>query len=175
MRVERLQDICEADAQAVRVGAQAVDGYDAGVFQAAGDLGFQEEAGAAVRIVGVPVLDLFEGNLAVQLFVASYKHLSQPPLAWGRRMRKRCPDDVEAPTVGARVACGSVGGTRVADSDMRTKLACTSGSVIRCNSWRTELAELTAARLFSGSLLCRLMCSSTSGSSMARRLAERAS
>jgi hypothetical protein len=55
---------------AVGVGAEAVDRDDAGVLQAAGDLGLGQEAGAAVGVVGAVVEDLLEGHLAVQLLVA---------------------------------------------------------------------------------------------------------
>ena len=54
---------------AVGVGAQAVDRDDAGVLQPPGDLGLLQEAGPAVRVVGVSVADLLEGHLAVQLLV----------------------------------------------------------------------------------------------------------
>ena len=50
---------------AVGVGAQAIDRDDAGVLQPAGDLGLEQEARAAGRVVGVVVEDLLEGHLAV--------------------------------------------------------------------------------------------------------------
>ena len=37
---------------ALGVAAQAVDGHDARVLEPSGDLGFEQEAGAAVRVVG---------------------------------------------------------------------------------------------------------------------------
>ena len=54
---------------AVAVGPQAVDGDDAGMLQPAGDLGLQQEAGAAGRVVGVGVEDLLQRHLAMQLRV----------------------------------------------------------------------------------------------------------
>ncbi len=51
------------------VAPQAVHGYDAGVLQPAGDLGLDEEPGAADRVVGVGVEDLLECDLAVELDV----------------------------------------------------------------------------------------------------------
>jgi hypothetical protein len=47
---------------AVAVVAQAVDRVDPGVLQPPGDLGLQEESGAADLIVGVVVEDLLEGD-----------------------------------------------------------------------------------------------------------------
>jgi hypothetical protein len=51
------------------VGPQAVDRDDARVLQPAGDLGLEQETGAACRVVGVLLEDLLEGHLAVQLLV----------------------------------------------------------------------------------------------------------
>ena len=51
------------------IGAQAVDGDDAGVLQPAGDLGLGDEPLAADRVVGVLLQDLFQRHLAVQLAV----------------------------------------------------------------------------------------------------------
>jgi hypothetical protein len=48
---------------AVRIGAQTVDWDDARMLQSARDLGLQQEAGPAIGVVGVPVLNLFEGDL----------------------------------------------------------------------------------------------------------------
>ena len=74
---------------AVRILAQAVDRHDARVLQAAGDLGLQEEAGAAVGIVGMPFLDLLECHFAPQFLVAGHGDLPQP--SFGMR-----PEDAEA-------------------------------------------------------------------------------
>ncbi len=54
---------------AVAVGPQAVDRDDPRMFQAAGDLGLEQEAGAAGRVVGVLLQDLLDRHLAVQLLV----------------------------------------------------------------------------------------------------------
>src|SRR5215472_15942882 len=43
------------------VGAQAVDRDDSGVLQSSGDLGLEEEALAAGRVVGLRIEDLLEG------------------------------------------------------------------------------------------------------------------
>ncbi len=73
---------------AVAVGTQAVDRHDAGVFQAAGDLGLDQEPLAAGRVVGVVVEDLLERHLAVQLGVQGHEH--RPQSAAGMR-----PEDAE--------------------------------------------------------------------------------
>ena len=62
---------------AVVVGAQAVDRDDPGVLQPAGDLGLDEEPGPAGRVVGVAVVDLLEGDLAVQLLVEGDEDVAQ--------------------------------------------------------------------------------------------------
>ncbi len=54
---------------AVGVGAQAIDRDDPRVLEAAGDLGLEQEAGSADRVVGVLVEDLLERHLAVQLLI----------------------------------------------------------------------------------------------------------
>ena len=54
---------------AVGVGAQAVDRDDPRMLEPAGDLGFSQEAGPAVRVVSVSVADLLQGHVAVQLLV----------------------------------------------------------------------------------------------------------
>ena len=62
---------------AVAVGAQAVDRHDAGVLESAGDLGLQQEALAANRVVGVTVEDLLERDLAVQLVIERHEDGAQ--------------------------------------------------------------------------------------------------
>jgi hypothetical protein len=62
---------------AVGVRPQAVNRDDAGVLQAAGDLGLQQETRPAARVVGVRGLDLLEGHLAVQLLVVGHEDLPQ--------------------------------------------------------------------------------------------------
>ena len=47
------------------------------MLQPAGDLGLQQEPRAAVGVVGVPVLDLLERHLAVQLLVVGDEDLAQ--------------------------------------------------------------------------------------------------
>ena len=62
------------------VVAEAVDRDDAGMLQAAGDLGFEHEPGAAARVVGVPFLDFFERDLAVQFAITRHEDLAEPSL-----------------------------------------------------------------------------------------------
>ncbi len=83
---------------AVGVRAQAVDRHDAGMLQAAGDLRLQQEARPAVGVVGVPLQDLLERHLAVQLLVVGDEDLAQAAWACGRRMRKRWPAELGVPT-----------------------------------------------------------------------------
>ena len=90
---------------AVGVGTQAVDRDDSGVLQAAGDLGLDEEAGAAGRVVGVPVQDLFEGDLAVQFGVE--RNEDRPESALGM-----WPENAKPLSLGGEaggVASGAVG------------------------------------------------------------------
>ena len=87
---------------AVAVVAQAIDGDDPGVFEAAGDLGLDQEAGPADRVVGVVVEDLLEGDLAVQLAVERHEDGTQAPL--GVR-----PEDAEPLAVAGRGADGHGG------------------------------------------------------------------
>jgi hypothetical protein len=84
--VEVLDDVLEGvaadeahgvEGAAVGVGAQAVDGDDAGVLQAAGHLGFEQKPRPAVGVVGVAALDLLEGDLAVELAVVGHKHFAE--------------------------------------------------------------------------------------------------
>ncbi len=65
---------------AVRMRAQAVDRHDAGVLEPAGDFRFQKKACPALRIVRVFVVNLFEGDLAVQFLVLGNKNRSQTTL-----------------------------------------------------------------------------------------------
>src|SRR5580693_799826 len=62
------------------VVAQAIDRDDAGMFQLAGDLGLLDKPGAAVRFVGVSVLDLLERDRAVELLVKRDRDLTEAPL-----------------------------------------------------------------------------------------------
>src|SRR5262249_6663602 len=98
--INRLLEAVSADephrvvGPAVTVCAEPVDGADAGVLEPAGDLGLDQEPLAADRVVGVPVVDLLEGRLAVKLGVERNKHSAQSaacvwaedakPLAFGR-------------------------------------------------------------------------------------------
>ena len=63
---------------ALAIAAQTVNRDDARMLQPAGDLRLAHEASPAVRVVGMPVLDLLEGHLAMQLLVPSHEDLAQP-------------------------------------------------------------------------------------------------
>ena len=67
---------------------QPIDRDDAGMFQPPGDLGLDQEASPARRVVGVVVEDLLEGDLAVQLAVEG--HIDGAEAALGVR-----PEDAE--------------------------------------------------------------------------------
>ena len=94
---------------AVGVGPQAVDRDDARVLQAAGDLGLEQEAGPAGRVVGVLVEDLLERHLAVELGVEGDEDGAQAAPGVG-------PQDAEPLAVGGGGAHGvagrAVGGRR---------------------------------------------------------------
>ena len=91
---------------AVGVGAQAVDGDDAGVLEPAGDLGLGDEPLPADGVVGVLLEDLLERHLAVQLAVERHEDGAQAALG----MR---PEDAEPLAVGGGradgIAAGAVG------------------------------------------------------------------
>ena len=67
---------------ALVVGAQAVNRHDARMLQPAGDLGLDQETGAADRIVGVLHLDLLERDLAVKLGID--RHVDDADASLGR-------------------------------------------------------------------------------------------
>ena len=85
---------------AIGVVPQAIDRDDAGVFELAGDLRLLDEPSAAVGVVGAAILDLLESDGSVEFLIQGDGDLPRPPLAWGRRMRKRVPAEVELPTEG---------------------------------------------------------------------------
>ncbi len=80
---------------AVAVAAQAVDRHDPGVFEPAGDLGLEDEPGAAGGVVGVVVEDLLERDLAVELGVEGDEDGAQPAAGMG-------PEDAEPLAVARR-------------------------------------------------------------------------
>ena len=57
-------------------GSQAVNGNHAGVLQPAGDLGLDQEARPAGRVIGVLGLNLLERDLAVQLRISGHEHVA---------------------------------------------------------------------------------------------------
>ena len=61
-----------------RVVAQAVDRDDPGVLELAGDLGLEDEPGPTAAVVGVAVLDLLEGDLAVKFVVQRHRDDAEP-------------------------------------------------------------------------------------------------
>ena len=61
------------------MGPQAVDRYDAGMLEAAGDFGLEQEAMATDGVVGVLVEDLLQGHFPVQLDVLSDENGPQGP------------------------------------------------------------------------------------------------
>ena len=98
---------------AVGVVAQAVDRDDPGVLQPAGDLGLQQEPRAAVGSSACCVVDLLEGDLAVQLVVEGDEDLARAAPGVGPEDAERGsrPRSVEATTEPAgRCGSPSVGG-----------------------------------------------------------------
>jgi hypothetical protein len=65
---------------AVGVGPQTVDRDDPRMLQAAGDLGLEEEPLAADGVGGVPVQDLFQRDLAMQLLIQRHEDRTQAAL-----------------------------------------------------------------------------------------------
>src|SRR5437764_1437590 len=66
---------------AIAVVPEPVDRDDAGVLQAAGDLGLDQEPGPAHRVVGVVVENPLERDLAVELAVERHEDNSQSALS----------------------------------------------------------------------------------------------
>ena len=62
----------------VVVLTESVHGHDAGMFESAGDFGFQHEPTAAVWVVGELILNFLQRDFAVELLIASDKHFAQP-------------------------------------------------------------------------------------------------
>ena len=73
------------------------------MLEPAGDLGLDEEAGAAVRVVGVSGEDLLEGDLAIELGVEGDEDGAQAAGGMG-------PEDAESLAVGGGGAGGVAGG-----------------------------------------------------------------
>ena len=68
---------------AVLVLPQAVDRDDPRVLQSAGHLGLEHEPLAVLGVVGMPLEDLLERHLAMQLFIVSHEDGPQPSLGMG--------------------------------------------------------------------------------------------
>ena len=73
---------------AAAIAAEAVDRHDSRMLEPAGDLGFENEPGAAGGIVGVMVEDLLEGDLTVELGVECDEDRSQPSASVGPQHAK---------------------------------------------------------------------------------------
>ena len=72
------------------------------MLQPAGDLGLEQEAGAAGRVVGVLLEDLLQRDLAVQLLVEGDEDGAEPAVDEG-------PQDAEPLALGGRDADGVTG------------------------------------------------------------------
>ena len=72
------------------------------MLEPAGDLGLEQEAGAAGEVRGLFGKNLLEGDLAVELASSATLTMPMPPRAWGRSTRKRPPVDVGWPRPGLR-------------------------------------------------------------------------
>ena len=103
---------------AVAVAAQAVDRDDPRVLEAAGDLGLEDEPGAAGGVVGVVVEDLLERDLAVQLGVERDEDRAQPAAGVGPQdaeplaVAGGLPNDAVASASARRCRCVSSAGPR---------------------------------------------------------------
>src|SRR6185312_4434787 len=93
----RMNRMAENGRAAGSVVAQAVDGDHAGMLELAGDLGLQDEPGPPAAVVGVSVLDLLEGDLAVELVVEGHRDRAEADAG----MR---PDDPGSAVPGGRPA-----------------------------------------------------------------------
>ena len=72
----------------IRMMAQAVDRHDSGMLKAPGDLRFEQKPRARLAITGVPLLDLLERHLAVQLFVHRHRNDTQAALrVWAQNAK----------------------------------------------------------------------------------------
>ena len=132
---------------AVAVMAQAVDRDDAGVLQAADDLGLQQEAGPAEGVVGVVVEDLLQRHLSVQLAVHRHEDGAQAAPGVG-------PEDAEPLAVGGGRADGVVG--RAVGVGIGIGVEVGQGSLDRgiaqaASDSRVERPAGMAARLFAAS------------------------
>ena len=119
---------------AIRVSAQAVDRDDPRVLQPAGNLRLQHEASAAGRVVGVPVKDLLERDLAIQLLVERHENGAQASLG----MRSQHP---KPPVVGGGRAQGEASGALGVAVDGR---CLTGGRVAECHS-QVRVAQIGQA------------------------------
>src|SRR5262249_46067094 len=82
--------------------SQAVDRDDPGMLQAPGHLGLELESGAVLWVVGISVLDLLEGHVAIQLRIERAEGL--PQSTFGVR-----PEEAEPSARGRRTADRDIG------------------------------------------------------------------
>ena len=129
---------------AVRIPAQGVDGDDAGVFQAAGDLGFAHEAGAAEDVIGELGLDLLERHLAVEFPVVAPRRPHPVRRARGVVGCRTVPRRARPAARGIRLRCCGSGSVAV--------LSALVPIAVGAKRWpmRSHETELRAARLCSG-------------------------
>src|SRR5262249_36342822 len=65
------------EGSAIGVAAKTVDGNDPRMLQAASDLRFHDEARTTLRQIGMTLLDFFQRDLAVQLFIHGHGYSAQ--------------------------------------------------------------------------------------------------
>ena len=115
----------------VGVGAQAIDRDDSRVLEAAGDLGFEQEACAAGWVESVVVEDFLECDFAVELAVDGDEDGAEPTFGVGSQ-------DAITATIGDRCAGGKIAwmpGPAVAVDDRAVKR---SPSVWAGPCWRSS-------------------------------------
>jgi hypothetical protein len=92
------------------VVTEAVDRHNARVFQAAGDLGFEQKSRSSIWIISVSVLDFLERHLPVQILILSNKYLPKSALSMRAQntkawcWRRRCLN-VGSERISVRRAC----------------------------------------------------------------------
>ncbi len=139
---------------AVAVRTEPVDGDDPGVFEAAGDLGFQDETRAVALVVCMPLLDRFERDIAIQLFIAGQEHFAEPAAGVG-------PEDAKSQPAGGRRAgtsrsAGRLCGVRIGDLGLCCPQIGQSGVYI----WVRDLVQVApdcAGRADRGQTLLRII------------------
>ena len=67
------------------------------MLQSAGHLGLEHEPLAVLGVVSMPLEDLLERHLAMQLLIVSHEDGPQPPLGMGRMIRYRTGETTSPP------------------------------------------------------------------------------